>query len=81
MRHMSLRIIFNMYINDALILRGILRALDTLGIYAYDSSASDFCTNIYRELSFKLYIFSFIYCLYIYIQTHLAVALVTNIFS
>ena len=67
-----------MYINDALILRGILRVLDTLGIYAYDSSASDFYTNIYSELSFKLYIFSFIYC--VYIQTHLAVALITNIF-
>ena len=58
---MCLRIIFNMYINDALILRGILRALDTLGIYAYDSSASDFYTNIYSELSFKLYLTTQIY--------------------
>ena len=67
-----------MYINDGPISQRIKGHRMTFTYLEYGSNFEIFYTNIYSELSFKLYIFSFIYC--VYIQTHLAVALITNIF-
>ena len=69
-----------MHINDGQISQIIKGHRMTFTYLEYGYNLEIFYTNIYSELSFKLYIFSFIYCLYIYIQTHLAVALITNIF-
>ena len=47
-------------------------------IYMHMIPILRFLQHLYGDFSLKLYIFSFIYC--VYIQTHSAVALITNIF-
>ena len=66
---MCLRIIFNMHINDGQISQIIKGHRMTFTYLEYGYNFEIFYTNIYSELSFKLYIFSFIYCLYIYTNT------------
>ena len=63
---MCLRIIFNMHINDGQISQIIKGHRMTFTYLEYGYNLEIFYTNIYSELSFKLYIFSFIYCIYIY---------------
>ena len=75
MRQICLRIIFNMYINDALILQGI-KALDTL-TYMHMIPILRFFTPFYTEN----YLLNFIcHHKYTHIRTHSTIAVITNIF-
>ena len=61
MRHICLRIIFNMYINDGPISQRIKGHRMTFTYLEYGYNFEIFYTNIYSELSFKLYLSTQIY--------------------
>ena len=77
MRHMCLRIIFNMYINDAPISQRIKGHRMTFTYLEYGSNFEIFYTNIYSELSFKLYLSAQIYT---HTRTCFTIPVITNIF-
>ena len=77
MRQICLRLIFNMYINDASISQRIKGHRMTFTYLEYGSNFEIFYTNIYSELSFKLYLSAQIYT---HIRTCFTIAVITNIF-
>ena len=74
---MCLRIIFNMHINDGQISQIIKGHRMTFTYLEYGYNLEIFYTNIYSELSFKLYLTTQIYT---HTRTHFTIPVITNIF-